>query len=169
MQSVAVGDDSCASVFKLVSSVDEGFLVIPIDAVILVVYWLFFLRSLQNPHLLSGKRRPIGSGCRSEPCLPVTTVAQVRPQAILYEICGGHSATGTGLFPSTSGFPYQYHSANAPLILLLLSEGQAGKKLDLSKNQCCFGNREALRQKVLSLDAEGKVTWAHTWSFTRTY
>ena len=42
----------------------------------------------------------------------VTTKAQVRSQVSPYEICGGQSGTGTGL--STSFFPCQYHSTNAP-------------------------------------------------------
>jgi hypothetical protein len=40
----------------------------------------------------------IGDGCNSVRC----------------GICGGQCGAGTELCPSTSVFPYQYHSANAP-------------------------------------------------------
>jgi hypothetical protein len=42
---------------------------------------------------------------------------QVSPR----EICGGPSATGTGLSPTTSVFPFQYHSTNAPHLVIHLS------------------------------------------------
>ena len=45
---------------------------------------------------------------------PVTAGARVRSHVRPCEICGAQSDTGTGLSPSTSVFPCQYHSTNAP-------------------------------------------------------
>ena len=46
--------------------------------------------------------------------LLLTAEAWVRFQANPCEICGGYSDTGTGFSQSTSFFPCQYHSTNAP-------------------------------------------------------
>ena len=43
-----------------------------------------------------------------------TAEARVRSQTSPCEICGGQSVTGTGSSASTSDFPCQYHSTNAP-------------------------------------------------------
>ena len=54
------------------------------------------------------------------------------------------SGTGTGLFPSTSIFPCQYHSAMSHTDLhlnVLLSEGQADEAWEPSKKQCSFGHQ----------------------------
>jgi len=44
---------------------------------------------------------------------PLTAETHVRSQASTHEICGRHSGTGTDFSPSTSVFPWQYHSTNA--------------------------------------------------------
>jgi hypothetical protein len=46
---------------------------------------------------------------------PLTAEAQVRSHARTHEICGVHSGPGTDFSPSTSVFPCQFHSTNAPL------------------------------------------------------
>jgi hypothetical protein len=45
---------------------------------------------------------------------PVAVEACEQFQANLFEICGGQSGTGTGIFLTTSVFPCQYYSTNAP-------------------------------------------------------
>jgi hypothetical protein len=45
---------------------------------------------------------------------PLTAEARVRFQASQCEMCGGQSVTATGFSPSTSVFPCQYDSTNAP-------------------------------------------------------
>jgi hypothetical protein len=44
---------------------------------------------------------------------PLSAEARIGSQVSLYEICGGHSGTGTGFSESTSAFDCQYHSINA--------------------------------------------------------
>jgi len=46
---------------------------------------------------------------------PVTAQTQVRSQANRCEICGGQSASGTGVTATTLVFPCHYHSTNTPL------------------------------------------------------
>jgi len=105
---------SCTSVCKLVCSVDESFLVIPIDAIILlVVYWLFVVPLSETSTLALRPRQPVRA-LRQASCRPLTVEAQFRPSAIPREVCGGQIGTGTGFSPSTSVFPYHYHSTNAP-------------------------------------------------------
>jgi hypothetical protein len=45
---------------------------------------------------------------------PITAQARVRSQLIQCKICGGQTGTETGFSPSTSVFPCQDHSTNAP-------------------------------------------------------
>jgi hypothetical protein len=44
----------------------------------------------------------------------LTTEARFRSQTNTYEFCGAESSTATGFSPSTSLFPFQYHSTSAP-------------------------------------------------------
>jgi hypothetical protein len=47
---------------------------------------------------------------------PATAEAQVRFRFSPCRICGRQSGTGTGFYPTTSGFPCQFHSTGAPLL-----------------------------------------------------
>jgi hypothetical protein len=48
---------------------------------------------------------------------PLTAEARVRSRVGPCGICGGQSGTGTGYSPSTSGFPCQFHSTGATLLV----------------------------------------------------
>jgi hypothetical protein len=55
---------------------------------------------------------------------PPTADARVRSRVSPCGICGGQSGKGTGFPPSTSVFPWQFHSIGAPLL------GKMKKKTD---------------------------------------
>jgi len=82
---------------------------------------------------------------------PVTVEARFRSQASVCVICDAKSGTGPCFSPSTSGFPSQYHSTNAPnwCSFIVVPEGQMGEAWEPSKRQCSFGNQAALGRKVL--------------------
>jgi hypothetical protein len=46
---------------------------------------------------------------------PLAAEARVRSRFGQFEICGGQSVSGTGFSPSTSVFPYHFHSTGATL------------------------------------------------------
>ena len=48
-------------------------------------------------------------------CRSLTAEARVQSRASLCGICGGQSGAWTGLSPSTSVLPCQFHSTGAPL------------------------------------------------------
>jgi len=78
-------------------------------------------------------------GCRSR-----TVEAQVLFQTSPCEICGGQSGKGMDLSPSTSGFPYLYHSF---YIYVALTRLINWRLLGI----CSFGNRGVVCRKVLSM------------------
>jgi hypothetical protein len=47
---------------------------------------------------------------------PLTAEAWVRSRVSPYGICGGQSSTGTGVSPSTSILPCQFHSTGAQVL-----------------------------------------------------
>ena len=112
-----------------------------------ILHWLIGFYNLHGVWLLCGT---------DWMCKYNSGEARVRSQVCTCEIYGGESGTGTGFSPSNSVFSCQYHSANAPYILifiymLLLSEGKRGEAWESSKNQCFFRNWGTLDWKVLSL------------------
>jgi hypothetical protein len=52
-------------------------------------------------------------------------------------------------FPMSVSFRYYF---TLIICMLLVSEEQAGEPWRTSNNQCCFGNRETLGVKVLTLE-----------------
>ena len=58
---------------------------------------------------------------------PLNAEVRVRSRVDPCAIYGGQSGTGTGFSPSTSAFPYQFHSIGAPL------NGKAEKYSTLSQ------------------------------------
>jgi hypothetical protein len=69
---------------------------------------------------------------------PLTAEARVRSRVSLCGICGGQSGTWTGFSPSTSVFPFQFHSTGAPL------QGKM-KKLSSSSQGCSIRLKAAVR------------------------
>jgi hypothetical protein len=78
----------------------------------------------------------------------LTTDTQVRSHASPCEISGGQRGSRTGFSPSTSVFPFRYHSTNAPhSYLSTYSSYQKEKRAkpeNLPQKQCSFENRAAL-------------------------
>ena len=66
---------------------------------------------------------------------PVAAEARVRLQASPCEICGEQSVNGICFSPTTSIFPYRYHTTNDPYssYMSLLPEGQTGEASEPSK------------------------------------
>ena len=90
---------------------------------------------------------------------PLTAEERAQSQVSPCQICGGQSGSGTGFSSSTSVFPRQHHSINAPhlysFLKLLLPEGQTDKAKEPSKKQSSFGNRVPPYTAVLLLSEIG--------------
>jgi hypothetical protein len=67
--------------------------------------WFMVLMVVVGPAIAQGVSRR-----------PPTAEARVRSRLSPCGICSGQNGTGTGFSPSTSVFPYQFHSAGAPLL-----------------------------------------------------
>jgi hypothetical protein len=67
---------------------------------------------------------------------PVTAESRVRLQSSPCEICGEQSGNGTCFSPTTSVFPYRYHTKNDPYssYMSFVPEGQTGEASKPPKN-----------------------------------
>ena len=59
---------------------------------------------------------------QADSCRPLTAEVLVRSQVSPSEISGAQSGTVTGLSPSTSVFPCQYHSTSGPYSMLSVTD-----------------------------------------------
>jgi hypothetical protein len=72
---------------------------------------------------------------------PLIVEAQFRFQARPCGISGGQSGNGTGLSPSTSGFPFLHHSLVSTCCFY--QSGKLAKPGNPTKKAVLFGNRVA--------------------------
>ena len=84
---------------------------------------------------------------------PLTAEARAQSRFSLCEICGGRSTTGKGLSSSTSVFPCQHHSTNAPYSFIyrqrcvILGQGRSASNLEVSDvpgvwRECDFNQQQ---------------------------
>jgi len=88
---------------------------------------------------------------------PLTRKALVRSQASPFDICGGQGGTGRDFFPSTSGFPYQYHCISSSATRCPYQKGKRAKPGKLARKNFSSGYQGAFDIKVLSLFSYFKV------------
>jgi len=90
---------------------------------------------------------------------PFTAQPRVQIQITPYEMCGGQSVMATYFSLSLSVSPRHYHSTSAPYpsssTCFSYQKERKAKPGNVSKKQCCFGNREALDIKYLHFVFEG--------------
>jgi hypothetical protein len=79
----------------------------------------------------------------------LTAESRLRSHVSSCEICDGQRVTVTGFFPSTSVFPFQYHSTNAPysspFTCLLLPEGQTAEAWEPQKTMLLRKSRSVVQ------------------------
>ena len=92
---------------------------------------------------------------------PLKAEVRVRSQVSPCEICGGQYGTRTSFSPSTSVFPYQHHSTDAPYSYLSSFSSYQTDKLAKPgnlKEQTSFVYRGTLDRRVLSLFPDSEVS-----------
>ena len=139
---------------KLVHPVDESFLVIPIDALILLlVCWLFVVALSGTSTLAVRPTQPVRALCQARR-RPVTTEAQFRRQSIprdvvVYKVAMAQVSLPLLGFPPVGIIP--------PMPQTHLHPNTAAIRRTSGRNVGTV--QKAVHKKVLSLGAEGKVTW----------